>query len=477
MSKISARVSYSIALCLLLVSFAPTLHAQENAAGEQTLRSLYTSLARYPGDAYLEKRIAEERERIRSVFEKEVQDIIDAASAENQEQGGAADLPTALDRQLKLVSTLEERRQEAVVDLDLLAEEEKKYYLEPSAGTGAVEEYRLTQNHPELQAKKAMLEERITALNAALPLQNDRLSKLRTQYRLEQFAVFIQIGITITTIVFIIALERLIRKKLLSRIKKHTSRYLATKFFTVTVYTVAGVWLLSKYFAEHPNVIASFAIVGAGLAIALQDVVKDIVGWLIILQKRPFSLGQRIAIGPYTGDVIDIGLLRTALLEVGTSPLDTLERTGKTLYIPNALVLTHQVLNYNTTSDFTRSELLLTVTYESNWKKAETILKDILASETNEFAEKEYQQSKKRTWRFYVHPEPRTPQVYMDLGASGIVFTLRFIAPIGMRRNVVTAITRKILERFGKEKSLELAYPTTRVLADGAAGSRTGDGS
>lgn len=442
---------------------------------DQTLQSLYTSLERYPGDAYIGKRITEERARIRSIFDQEVQELIDASSAQGQETDGASDLPTALDRQLKLVSILEERKQEAAVDLDLLQEEEKKYYLEPVAGTGALEEYRLAQSHPELRAKKAVLEERIAALDAAAPLQRDRLSKLRTQYRLEQFSAFIQIGITIATIVLIVTLERLIRKKLLSRIRQHTSRYLATKFFTVIVYTAAAIWLLSKFFAEHPSIIASFAIIGAGLAIALQDVVKDIVGWLIILQKRPFSLGNRIAIGPYTGDVIDIGLLRTALLEVGTSPqLQALERTGKTLYVPNALVLTHQVLNYNTTSDFTRAELSVTVTYESDWKKAERILKEILDAEVSEFAEKEYQQSKKRTWRFYVQPEPRTPQIYTDLGASGIIFTLRFTTPIGQRRDVITRIAQKILERFRKEKDIELAYPTTRVIASDAEGTSAG---
>ena len=65
-------------------------------------------------------------------------------------------------------------------------------------------------------------------------------------------------------------------------------------------------WLLSKLVSDHPNVIASLAIVGAGIAVALQDIVKDIVGWIIVLQRRLYTLGDRVSIGNHTGDVIEI---------------------------------------------------------------------------------------------------------------------------------------------------------------------------
>jgi small-conductance mechanosensitive channel len=455
-----------LVLCLALPSIPAIAQQNGQQINEAPLLRLYESSLHYPRDAYLEKRIREERARIRSLVEREIQDFIASTLGEGA-TGEAADLPKALDRQRTIVTGLEERLRERNVDLDLLLEEEKKYQEEPAAGTGAFAEYRLTQSFPELLGKKAILEERITALEAALPLQQERLQKLTRQSRIQQFAVFIRIGTYLGILLGIIFLEKLIRRRLLGNIQNVSQRYLSTKLFTLTVYTVTVVWLLTRFLSEHPGIIASVAIVGAGLAFALQDVVKDFMGWLLILQKRHLSLGNRIAIGPYTGDVIDIGVLRTTLLEVGTAtPFDALERTGKTLYIPNAMVLTQQVLNYNTTSDFTKAEMLLTVTYESDWRKAETILQQILQEETSTFAEKEFLQARKRTWYFYVSAEPKVPQVYTDIASDGVLFTLRFTVPIGKRRDVLSKISHKILDRFAAEKDIHIAYRTTRVIAE-----------
>jgi small-conductance mechanosensitive channel len=453
-------------LSLGLLSLQGFSFAQEEKAAidESTLVRLYESSLRYPEDAYLQKRIAEERTRISNLVEKEVQGTIDTL-ANAPAEGEGSDLPKALDRQRKIVATLEEQLQEKEVDLDLLSEEEKAYYLEPIAGTGALEEYRLTRSFPELLAKKAILEEHVAILKASLPLQQERLAKLTKQNRLEQFAVLIRIGITIGILLLIVLLEKTIRTMFLRKIQQHTKRYLLTKLFTFTVYVVAIIWVLTKLFSEQPGILASFAIVGAGLAVSLQDIVKDVVGWFTIMQKRPFSLGDRISIGSFTGDVIDISILRTTLLEVGTSTQsEAWERTGKTLYLPNALLLTRELLNYNTTSDFTKAEMQVTVTYEGDWKKAETILQEILVEETQQFTEKEQRQSEKRTWLFYVSDETKVPQVYTDLASDGVLFILRFSVPVGRRREVISKISQKILEHFEKEPHIELAYRTSRVF-------------
>ena len=456
-------VSALLAVGILALPAFALAEEEKSSIDASTLTRLYESSLHYPGDTYLEKRITEERARIRTLLEREVQSSIDSLVSATTD-GEGADLPKALDRQRNLVSTLEEWLQEKEIDLDLLLAEEKKYYMEPIAGSGALEEYRLTQSFPELLAKKAVLQEHILVLESVLPLQQERLQKLTQQNRIEQFAVFIRIGLYIAILLFILLLERLVRKMFLRRIQQHSQRYFFTKLFTFTVYTVTILWLLTTLFSENPGILASLAIVGAGLAVSLQDVVKDAVGWFTIMQKRHFSLGDRITVGPYTGDVIDIGILRTTLLEVGTSAQsEAWERTGKTLFLPNSLLLTRELLNYNTTSDFTKAEMQVTVTYEGDWKRAETILQEILVEETRQFTEKEQRQSAKRTWLFYVSEETTVPQVYTDLASDGVLFILRFTVPVGKRREVISKISHKILERFESEPMIELAYKTSRV--------------
>lgn len=437
------------------------------AYDESRLVSLYQEYVRNANkgkeDAYLTKRITQERARIRKLADEEIKQVI--APAISLDGSDETALPKAMDRQRSVVSALDERLRERKVDLDILKEEEKKYYLLPGSATGATEEFRLTKTYPELLAKKAILEERITALETALPLQRDRLSKLSYQQSFEQFAFLVSFLSYAAIILFGVILDRLLRRLVIGKIEKKGHRYLVSKVLSAAIYILTGLWLLSKLFSEHPSAVASLAIIGAGIAIAMQDVVKDIVGWAIIIQKRPFALGDRISIGTSTGDVIDIGILRSTMLEVSTTGIfNSLEKTGKTLYFPNSLILKEPVLNYNTTSDFLNAEMQVTISYESNWRKAEQILREVLHGETLPFVEKAKRQQTKRTAHFYSSWEVAGPEVHTDLAPSGVLFTLKFTVPIGQRRDVVTRLSRTILERFKAAHDINLAFNTIRVV-------------
>jgi small-conductance mechanosensitive channel len=61
----------------------------------------------------------------------------------------------------------------------------------------------------------------------------------------------------------------------------------------------------------------AFGVVGAGVAVALQDVLASIAGAFSIGFSKLYAMGDRVQIGDTRGDVIDIGLLRTTLIETG----------------------------------------------------------------------------------------------------------------------------------------------------------------
>jgi small-conductance mechanosensitive channel len=106
----------------------------------------------------------------------------------------------------------------------------------------------------------------------------------------------------------------------------------------------------------------------------------------------------------------------------------------------------------------------ITITYESNWQKAEKIIHEILLKETKEFTAAARKQQSKRTYLYYIPVEPSDGIVYTDIASSGVTFTLRFNVPIGFRRDVATKVSKDILKKFGKEKDIQLAYSTVRVV-------------
>ncbi len=458
---------------LLLALLATTLSVPTGFAqtevkkiDDSQLVSLYALTLESPDDEFLAKRIVEEREVIRNTIEEELNAIV-AIPADEEQIESSGELSKALDRQRNIIRSLEERLRERKIDLDLLKAEEAKFYLEGGASTGAIAEFRTTKSHQGLLAKRAVLEERIVVLESLIPHQKERLNRLVDDQRMQQFGSLIHVGTYVLILIVIWLFEKLVRQFILLRIPNQSVRYSAVKFFSGGIYSLTILWILAVVYAKNPNILASFAIVGAGVAIAMQDVIKDIVGWIVIHQSRLFSQGDRVNIGGKTGEVIDMGLLHTKVLEIGIPPEGVLEQTGKVLSIPNAKVLTETLNNYNTTSDFVKAEICLTITFESNWKKTQEILTTLLQEETEEYAKRDQSQHSMRTRTMFVPYEPGASIVFKSIADDGVLFSLRFTVPVGKQRSVVAAISDRILDAIDENKDIELAYKTTRYFKRG----------
>src|SRR5210317_1109070 len=89
---------------------------------------------------------------------------------------------------------------------------------------------------------------------------------------------------------------------------------------------------------------AFLGLLTAGLAIALKDPLTNIAGWIFILARKPFGLGDRIQIGDHAGDVIDLRLFQFTLLEIGNW-VDADQSTGRIIHIPNGKVFTQDQSN------------------------------------------------------------------------------------------------------------------------------------
>lgn len=463
--RIIARVVLTGLLLIspLLARGATALETQ-TAQATARLQDLYRQQERSARPTQFDAAIARERTAMRQLFAKDLDAFINPTQDTSKPEQ-TADERSALAKQQTLVRALEQRVSEAKVDIDLLHKEDRTIYGQSvQFGTGAV---RLTSSRPELLARVAVLEEEVAAIEQVLPAQQERLDKLRTEQRLEQFSLVISIGKYLLGILFVIACERMLRLRLLPRmIPDQGRRYALAKTLATVVYGTLAIFLIVRLTADYPGFLTSFAIIGAALAVALQDVVKDILSWMLTLQGRRYQLGDRIAVGPWTGDVIDISPMRTMLLEVTVRDGRDMGRTGRTVAVPNALTLTLPLVNYNTTSDFVRIEQEVLITYQSDWKRAKEILLQILEEKTAQYAEAANRQEQRRMLHFFVHDELRGPSIYMDLAGSGVLFMMRYTCPVGLHRMLTSHINELILERFAAENlPIDIAYNTSRVYA------------
>ncbi len=144
---------------------------------------------------------------------------------------------------------------------------------------------------------------------------------------------------------------------------------------TITYITlVIGVLVIGREWLEGFKSLATFlGLVSAGIAISLKDPLTNLAGWAFIVWRRPFEVGDRIEIAKHKGDVIDIRLFQFTLNEIGVW-VDADQSTGRIVHIPNQLIFTEPVANYDKGFRYIWNEVPVVVTFESNWKKAKEIL-------------------------------------------------------------------------------------------------------
>ncbi|MFC2088722.1 mechanosensitive ion channel family protein [Calditrichota bacterium] len=239
---------------------------------------------------------------------------------------------------------------------------------------------------------------------------------------------------------------------------------------TTYISVVFGVLLVGRiWFAGIQSLATYLGLVTAGLAIALQDIVKSFAGWGFILWRRPFSIGDRIQIGNYAGDVIDIRIFKFTMMEIGNW-VDADQSTGRLIHLPNSLILTDAIANYGQGFKFIWNEIPVLLTFESNWQKGKEILQEIAtqhAAHLSRSVEKEIKESSKRFMIFY---KTLTPIVFTSVQDCGVLLTIRYLIDPRKRRTSVQAIWEDILIEYAKRNDIDFAYPTQRFYNNALEG-------
>jgi small-conductance mechanosensitive channel len=222
--------------------------------------------------------------------------------------------------------------------------------------------------------------------------------------------------------------------------------------------------LLARTWIQGFESISTFlGLFSAGIAIAIKDVIMNFIGWVFIAWRKPFKVGDRVEVDQIIGDVVDIRLFQFTVLEVGNW-VDADQSTGRIIHIPNSRVFTSAQANYTTGFQYIWHELPVRVTFESNWREAEEILRDIASRHAQHLEAEAHRQVRKASTRYMIHYQNLSPTVYVSVREWGVLLTVRYLTAPRRRRGTEEAIWKDILDTFGKNPEISFAYPTTRLV-------------
>lgn len=263
---------------------------------------------------------------------------------------------------------------------------------------------------------------------------------------------------TVIYCVFEVIFSEIIRRK----VKESKTRYSLRKVVSILSLATFLIAFVSVWIGETQNILITFGLVGAGVAIAVQDVFKNFIGGIMLFVNGVYHVGDRVEVNGKFGDVIDVGLFYTTLMETREWVAGD-QATGRLTVVPNGAVLSGVVQNYTRDFDFIWDEISVPITYDSDWNAANAMILDIVKRETKEIVDNAEKNMAQIEEKYYVTKRSLQPAIFLTLTDNWITFAIRYVTEVRQRRVLHDKLSRLILAEIAKTEKVKIASATIEI--------------
>lgn len=265
-------------------------------------------------------------------------------------------------------------------------------------------------------------------------------------------------------VLLIAGVVRLLRRAVTQRLQGGAAAYRARRLIGVTAFVVAAIVTLSLLSDRLGGLSVALGVTGAGIAFALQEVIASVAGWFAVSFGRFYAIGDRVQLGGIKGDVIDIGILRTTLMEIGQW-VDADLYNGRIVRIANSFVFKEPVFNYSADYPFLWDEIKLPVRYGSDWQHATTVLDSVLTEVCGEFARQSEAAWISARKRYALEDAQIRPVVTMVANENWLELTGRYVVDYRHRRVTKDRLFRRYLAEVDRSAGrIRLASTTLEIV-------------
>lgn len=257
---------------------------------------------------------------------------------------------------------------------------------------------------------------------------------------------------------------RLLEQTVPRHFGRTNSRYKVRKFVVFSGYLTILLFLALLFEDRLGRLGFALGLIGAGVAVALQDVLASIAGAFSIGFSKLYAVGDRVQIGETIGDVIDVGLLRTTLLETGNW-VSKDSYNGRIVRVPNSAVLKGSVFNYSQGFQFVWDQIKVVFTSSSDMQFAKDMLTRVAREAIGDYL-LEAQTSWKIVSDYYetVSP-PLEPTITLVVNAGNLEFGVSYVAHYTKRTAMQDQLFTKIVQEVAKSNGrLQWSSTPTPVI-------------
>ncbi|MCT7446811.1 mechanosensitive ion channel family protein [Aliarcobacter skirrowii] len=245
--------------------------------------------------------------------------------------------------------------------------------------------------------------------------------------------------------------------------------YIVNKVINFTLVILIVMVLLFSYIDNVAYLVTILGFASAGIAIALKDWFMSIFGWMVIVTSGFIQVGDRIRVTKgdveTVGDVLDISLFKITVKEdVTLVSYMKNRRAGRIFFVPNNYIFSELIANYS------HSELKtvwdgvdITLTFDSNHKKAQKIIREILKHYSKGYSDITRKQLSKMRNKYQLRATGVEPRVFTFIEPYGVVISGWYLTNSFAALVLRSTISTEILDAFMKEDDINIAYPTQQI--------------
>ncbi len=285
-----------------------------------------------------------------------------------------------------------------------------------------------------------------------------------------QISQQVQKMVVIFVIIMILSLLAFLVKLALKRyFSQNENYYMVNKIINFTLVFLIVMLILFSYIDNVSYLVTILGFASAGIAIALKDWFMSIFGWMVIVTSGSIQVGDRIKVSKGTvetvGDVLDISLFKITIREdITLTSYMVNRRSGRIFFIPNNYIFSELISNYTHSGLRTVWDGIdITITFDSNHKKAQKIARDILKHYSKGYTDITRKQLSKMRNKYQLRATGVEPRVFTFVEPHGIVISSWYLTNSYAALVLRSTISPEILDAFMKEDDIHIAYPTQQI--------------
>ncbi|RXJ94691.1 hypothetical protein CRU94_07950 [Arcobacter sp. AHV-9/2010] len=245
--------------------------------------------------------------------------------------------------------------------------------------------------------------------------------------------------------------------------------YIVNKVINFTLVLLIVIVLLFSYIDNVAYLVTILGFASAGIAIALKDWFMSIFGWMVIVTSGFIQVGDRIRVTKgdveTVGDVLDISLFKITVKEdVTLVSYMKNRRAGRIFFVPNNYIFSELIANYSHSELKTVWDGIdITLTFDSNHKKAQKIIREILKHYSKGYSDITRKQLSKMRNKYQLRATGVEPRVFTFIEPYGVVISGWYLTNSFAALVLRSTISTEILDAFMKEDDINIAYPTQQI--------------